>query len=98
MVKEQEFNQKELNIEGPVGIEVSSDAAWQKQGTQSYYSLSGIASAIGNKTKKIVHFNLRFKKCRICWYASKHNQSPRQHQCQLNWQGSAKAMEPDMFV
>ena len=21
-----------------------------------------------------------------------------QHQCQLNWQGSAKAMEPDMFV
>ena len=99
LVKEQELTQKELNIDQPLGIEVSSDAAWQKRGSQrSYNSLSGIASAIGKKTKKIVHFNSRFKKCRICWYASKHNQSPQQHQCQLNWQGSAKAMEPDMFV
>ena len=60
--------------------------------------MSGIASAIGKKTKKIVHFNSGFKKCCICWYASKHNQSAQQHQCQLNWQGSAKAMEPDVFV
>ena len=30
LIKEQELTQKELNIEGSVGIEVSSDAAWQK--------------------------------------------------------------------
>ena len=66
LVREQEITQKELNTEGPVGIEVSSDAAWQKRGSQrSYNSLSGIASAIGKKTKKIVHFNSRFKKCCI---------------------------------
>ena len=27
-----------------------------------------------------------------------HQRSPRKHQCQLNWHGSVKAMEPDMFV
>ena len=27
-----------------------------------------------------------------------HKRSPRKHQCQLNWHGSVKAMEPDMFV
>ena len=62
--------------------------------------MSGIASAIGKRTKKIVHFNsqYKYKKCRVCWYASKHQRTPRKHQCRLNWQGSAKAMEPDMFV
>ena len=47
-----------------------------------------------------MHFNsqYKYKKCRVCWYASKHQRTPRKHQCRLNWQGSAKAMEPDMFV
>ena len=56
--KEQELTKKELNITGNVRIEVSLDAAWQKRGTQkSYNSLSGIASAISKRTKKIVHYN-----------------------------------------
>ena len=93
------MTQKDLNITGPVGIEISSDAAWQKRGSQrSCNSLSGIASAIGRKTRKIVHFNSRYKRYHICWYATKHNKSPQKHQCQLNWYGSAKAMESDMFV
>ena len=49
--KEQELTKKELNITGSVGIEVSSDTAWQKRGSQkSYNSLYGIASAIGKRT------------------------------------------------
>ena len=52
--KEQELTKKELNITGSVGVEVSSDAAWQKRGPQkSYNSLSGIALAIGKRTKKL---------------------------------------------
>ena len=85
--KEQELT--ELNT-GNVGIEVSSDAAWQKKGSQqSYNSLSGIASTTRKRTKKIVHYNARFKRCQICWYASKHRQPAQKHKCQLNWHGSA---------
>ena len=77
LIKEQELTQKDLKITESVGIEISSDVAWQKWGSQrSYNSLSGIASAIGRKTRKIVHFNSCYKRCRICWYATKHNRSP----------------------
>ena len=76
LLKEQALTKKDLNIDGTVGIEVSSDAAWQKRGSQrSYNSLSGIASTIGKRTQKIVHYNARYKRCRICWYAEK-QQSP----------------------
>ena len=100
LMQEKELAAKEMHIEDSVpGIEISSDAAWQKRGSQrSYNSLSGIASAIGKRTKKIVHYNSRYKRCRVCWYASKHQKTPRKHKCQLNWHGSAKAMEPHMFV
>ena len=59
LMQEQELAAKEMHIEDRVpGIEISSDAAWQKRGSQcSYNSLSGIASAIGKRTKKIVHYN-----------------------------------------
>ena len=94
LVKEQELTNNEIHMSDRIpGIEISSDAAWQKQGSQcSYNSLSGIASAIGKRTKKIVHFNSRYKKCRVCWYASKHQRTPRKHQCRLNWQGSSKSI------
>ena len=34
LIKEQTLTKKDLNAEGTVGIEVSSDAAWQKHGSQ----------------------------------------------------------------
>ena len=99
LLKEQELTQKALNVTGPVGIEVSSDVAWKKRGSQrSYNNLSGITSAIGKRSKKIVHYNARYKRCHFCWYAAKHKRSPQKHQSMLNWHGSAKAMVPDMFV
>ena len=57
--QEQELTVKEKYVEdGVPGIEISSDAAWQKRGSQrSYNNLSGNASAIGKRTKKIVHYN-----------------------------------------
>ena len=59
------------------GITVSTDGAWQKRGSQrSYNSLSGILSAIGHETKKVVQFSSRNKRCRICYYAKKQNKAP----------------------
>lgn len=102
LMLEKEMSGKELHgdgIEGDVGIEVSSDTAWQKRGSQrSYNSLSGFSSTIGKRTKKVVHFNARYKRCRICWRAKVSNKPPRKHTCMVNWYGSAKAMEPDMFA
>ena len=59
LIKEQELTSSQVSVDENIpGIEISSDAAWQKRGSQrSYNSLSGIASAIGKKTKKIVHYN-----------------------------------------
>ena len=78
LMKEQELTNNAIHTGDRIpGIEISSDAAWQKRGSQrSYNSLSGIASAIGKRTKKIVHYNSRYKKCRVCWYASKHQRNP----------------------
>ena len=97
LLKEKELS--EQNIEETTGIDISVDTAWQKRGSQrSYSSLSGFTSAIGKKTRKVVHFSSRMKQCRICWKASQENKIPRKHSCRVNWHGSAKAMEPDMFV
>ena len=101
LMQEKELSEKqaEESETGSFGINVSVDTAWQKRGSQrSYSSLSGFTSTIGNNTKKIVHFNSRMKQCRICWRASKENKIPRKHHCRVNWHGSAKAMEPDMFI
>ena len=91
---------KENHEHGEIpGIEVSVDSAWQKRGSQrSYNSLSGFTSTIGKQTKKIVHFNSRIKRCHTCMRASHTKRSPPGHRCNVNWHGSAKAMEPDMFV
>ena len=82
-----------------VGIDISVDAAWQKRGSQrSYNSLSGFSSTIGKRTKKVVHFSSRIKKCHVCSKAVQNKRTPIKHTCHQNWHGSAKAMEPDMFV
>ena len=77
----------------------SVDSAWQKRGSQrSYNSLSGFTSTIGKETQKVVHFKSRIKRCRTCLKASVAKKSPPSHRCHVNWMGSAKAMEPDMFA
>lgn len=76
---------------------MSFDGAWQKRGTgRGYNSLTGHASLFGEKTKKILSFSSRSKRCRICSSAIARGVPPRKHNCRCNWQGSAKAMEPSM--
>lgn len=60
-------------------------------------SYVGHASLFGEKSKKIISFSVKGKKCRICAAAKSKGNPPRVHQCCKNWTGSAKAMmEPAM--
>lgn len=53
---------------------------------------------IGKLTGKVVGFAVRSKGCKTCQVAKRKNQEPPEHDCRQNWDGSAKAMEPDMVV
>ncbi|XP_076117930.1 uncharacterized protein LOC143085462 [Mytilus galloprovincialis] len=81
------------------GLKLSTDTCWQKKGSgRSYDSLSGVATLIGGKNKKIVRHSIRCKGCRICKNAQKKGIPAPKHKCAKNWTGSAKGMEPDMVV
>ncbi|XP_023932628.1 uncharacterized protein LOC106177003 [Lingula anatina] len=77
-------------------LEVSVDGGWQTRGSgRNYGSLSGHCAMIGTKTGKVLSYSVRSKKCRFCNLSQ--NQMKR-HDCRMNWEGSAKAMEADMVV
>lgn len=48
---------------------------------------------IGSRTGKCIGYAVRSKTCRTCDSAK---DDKTEHDCRLNWTGSAKAMEPDM--
>ncbi|XP_063406027.1 uncharacterized protein LOC134689985 [Mytilus trossulus] len=91
--------QKEEIEKGNGKMEVSFDGGWQKRGTGwNYNSNTGHASLIGKETGKVLQFSLRSKSCQICaLYQSKNHTIPV-HECSKNWDGSSKAMEPDMAI
>jgi hypothetical protein len=60
--------------------------------------LAGHATAIGKKTKKVVGYAVRAKACRVCKLAKRKGVPARKHQCVHTWDGSSKAMEPDMVI
>ena len=51
---------------------------------------------IGIKTGKVIGYGTRSKQCAICEVADRNAKQPQQHDCQLNWSGSSKAMEADV--
>ena len=82
-----------------IGIDVSYDVGWQQRGSgKCYNSLSAHASMIGSKTGKVTDFATRIKKFRVCDYASKKGTAARKHDCQKNWNDTAKSVESDMAV
>ena len=73
---------------------MSHDAGWQRRGSgRSYNSLSGHGSLIGRKSGKVIDFETRIKKCRICEHAHKFGRNPEKHDCRKNWNSNAKSME-----
>ncbi|XP_077277842.1 uncharacterized protein LOC143906004 [Temnothorax americanus] len=80
---------------GMVSLKASYDAGWQKRGTgHCYNSLTGHGSLIGYYSGLVLAYATRTKKCAMCEKGHK----PSDHDCRLNFDRSAKAMEPDMAV
>ena len=89
--------QPQLNSQ--IDIDVSCDAGWQRQGSgKSYSSLSGHGTLIGAKSGKIIDYETRIKQCRICDNASRKAKVLQKHNCQKNWNNTAKSMEVNQSI
>lgn len=76
-------------------IIVSFDMGWSKRGNgRSYDSLNGYSTIIGFLSGKILDYTTRNRKCKKCDLGC----SKSDHDCRLNFYGSAKAMEADAGV
>lgn len=63
----------------------------------AYDSLNGYSAIIGLKTGKVLDYTTRNRKCRACENAISTG-IKKEHDCRLNFHGSAKAMETDAAV
>jgi len=78
-----------------IRIATSFDMGWFTRGTgRTYDSLSGTAALIGYFTKKVIGYVTFNRKCAKCDVGHK----KEDHNCRLNFTGSAKAMEPKAAV
>ncbi|XP_076083995.1 uncharacterized protein LOC143054830 [Mytilus galloprovincialis] len=92
-----EAQREELECSECSELEGSFDAGWQKKGSGwSYNSHTGHASLIGINTGKVIEFDVRTRNCSICQYYIGKNEPKPPHECNVNWTGSSKGMEPDM--
>ena len=81
--------------ENLVRIAASFDMGWTTRGTgRTYDSLSGTAALIGYYSKNVISYITLNRKCKKCDLG----QSLSDHDCRLNFEGSAKAMEPHAAV
>ena len=77
-----------------VGLAVSYDMGWQKRSTGKLYdSMSGHGFIFGCRTGNIIGFRVKSKACSTCSKANSLNVAPKEHDCQINWDGASGAME-----
>ena len=80
-------------LKGQSGESVSIDQGWQKRGAPMN-SMSGHSSMIGELSKKVISYYVRIKGgCRTCLYSYKNKQTPKDHDCRVNHDGTSKSME-----
>ncbi|XP_022177421.1 uncharacterized protein LOC111038573 [Myzus persicae] len=78
---------------------VVADGQWCKRSYKTKYdALSGVASIIGYRTKKVLFVGIRNRYCVICHRAASKNEKPSEHRCFMNWNKSATGMEADGVV
>ena len=70
---------------------------WRKRG-KSYDSSSGVGTAVGLKTGKVISYATRNTLCRVCQEAVANNREPTVHDCRRNHEGSSKSMEANVAV
>ena len=59
---------------------------------------SVVVAMIGLRSSKILGYDSRAKKCRVCETAARNGTVPPEHDCRRNWYKSSKAMKPDVAV
>ncbi|VDH92076.1 Hypothetical predicted protein [Mytilus galloprovincialis] len=69
-----------------------------KYGMPTHKLATGHCSMIGTETGKVLGFSVRSKYCKMCDEATRKGVQAKTHDCRMNWDGSAKAMEQDMVV
>lgn len=80
-------------------ITVVADGAWSKRSYKTNYNaLSGVATIIGYRTKKVLFMGVRNKYCTICEIAKRSNKTVRSHICYKNWSSTSTSMESDIIV
>ena len=94
---ERDLSENDGQGEGPVAVGVSYDMGWRKRG-KSYDSSSGVGTAVGLKTGKVISYATRNTLCRVCQEAVANNREPTVHDCRRNHQGSSKSMEANVAV
>lgn len=84
-----------LNFSDVVRIAASFDEAWLTRFNGKLYdSLTGYGVLVGHLSGKILAYDVRNRKCRQC----DRGRSPQDHDCDVNFRGSAKSMESESAV
>ena len=98
-LSEHDLENANISSRDTVRIAASFDMGWTTRGTgRTYDSLSGTAALIGFFTKKVISYVTLNRKCKMCDLASSRECPVKEHDCRLNFAGSAKAMEPKAAV
>ena len=61
-------------------------------------NFAGQVSVIGRESGMVTCFCVRSRCCKFCEYPKGKNEPVPYHECSKNWDGSSKAMEPDIAV
>lgn len=73
--------------------------SWQKRGSgRCYDSKSVVGTLIGNRSGKVVAYDVRSEDCRKCSFHASQGQDISVQSCPKteNWHESSKAMDPDV--
>ena len=89
-INELEQDSAPTTFDDVVRIMASYDMGWSKRGTgRDYDSLNGYGCLVGVFSQQVLEYSTCNRKCKSCDMG----QSPWNHDCRLNFWGSAKAME-----
>ena len=87
-----------VDSDGIPYITVICDGSWSTRSHGHRYSAnSGMAVIIGFETKKLLFLGVRNKCCTVCDRAEKAGETPKEHECFMNWKDSSPAMEADII-
>lgn len=88
-----------VDSKGNALIPAEVDGSWSKRSYgKGYSSLSGFASIIGIRTKKVVYFDVKNKYCHVCKLSYSMMCPPNKHECNINYEGPSTGMEATIIV